>query len=305
MNPVKKNIVVFGGLLVYTLALTAALLYFRFPAEKAALFCQTKMELIFPKTQCAVEKLSYSFPLSVTVHQMDFKSNQGKKENLCRIDQLTISPQLSSLNALSDIQSAASQLNVEINAWDGVHSFSLLLNPEEQQFSMEEIRFDNLNLAQIPFLQQTFGREITGSFSGSGSYRGGWSQKRSVASGEGKLTIDRGTFSLIQPILSLDKIDLKKLTADLVLKQEQLQFSKGSFHGEELKGEFSGDVTLQSPLKRSAFSFKGTLEPLPPLLKKSKYAQNMVLQLKKQHARATLPFALQGSVERPKFKFDS
>ncbi len=170
---------------------------------------------------------------------------------------------------------------------------------------MEDIQVNSLDLAKVPFLQQTFGRKITGSLSGSGTYQGSWDRKKPSAEAKGSIVIDKGSFSLLLPIFSLEQIDLKKLTADLVLKKNRLQFNKGNFHGQELKGEFSGDLGLQSPLKRSGFSFKGALEPLPPLLKKSKYAQDMVIQLKKQHARATLPFLLQGSVEKPQFKFDS
>ncbi|MCF8055900.1 MAG: type II secretion system protein GspN [Desulfocapsa sp.] len=296
MNPFKNRALLFCSLLIYTLSLTAALLYFRFPAEEVKLFFQTKMEQLLPRTQCSVAKMSYRFPLSVTINEMDFKSRQGKKESLCTIDQVTISPQLSSLT---------SHFHVDINAWDGEHSFSLVLQQAEKKFTMEDIQLHGLDLAKVPFLQQTFGREITGSLSGNGTYHGGWNKKGSPAEGKGNIVIDTGSFSLLLPIFSLEKIDLKKLTAEVVLQKNRLQFDKGSFHGQELKGEFSGNLGLQSPLKRSGFSFKGALEPLPPLLKKSKYAQDMVIQLKKQHARATLPFLLQGSVESPKFKFDS
>jgi type II secretion system protein N len=296
MNPSRNRIVLFCGLPLYTLLLTAALLYFRFPAEEFRLFFQAKLEQVLPGTQCSVENLSYRFPLSVKVTQMDFSTMQGEKTILCTVDQAIISPQLSS---------PKSHFLIDITAWNGDHSFSLLLNQEEQLFTMEDIQLHKLDLARLPFLQQTFGREITGSLSGSGTYHGAWNKKGASADGQGNIVIDGGSFSLLLPIFSLQKIDLKKLTADLVLQKNRLQLNKGNFHGQELKGEFSGDLALQSPLKRSGFSFKGKLEPLPPLLKKSKFAQDMVVQLKKQNASATLPFLLQGSVESPKFKFDS
>ena len=296
MNPSGNRFLLFWGLPLYTLLLTVALLYFRFPTEELRLFCQTKLEQLLPGTHCSVGNLSYRFPLSMNMKQIEFKSRQGKKQPLCSIDQVTINPQFSSFK---------SRFHIDITAWNGEHSFSLLLKQAEQQFTLEEIQLHNLDLARVPFLQDTFGREITGSLSGNGTYHGAWDKKGYSADGQGSIAIDRGSFSLLLPIFSLQKIDLKELTADLILQKNHLQVNKGNFHGQELKGEFSGDLTLQSPLKRSGFSFKGELEPLPPLLKKSKYAQDMVIQLKKQHANATLPFLLQGSVESPKFKFDS
>ena len=296
MNLFQNKFVLLCSLLLYTLSLTAALLYIRFPAEEFKHFCQTKMEQLLPGTQCSINDLSYSFPLSIKIEQMHFSSMQKKKQTLGSIDQVTITPQLSS---------PKSHFRVAFTAWEGEHSFSLLLNRKEQRFTLEDIQLHNLNLASVPFLRHTFGREITGSLSGNGSYNGGWNTKGNPADGQGNMTIEKGSFGLLLPIFSLKKIDLKELTADLIFQKNSLQLKKGVFHGQELKGGFSGKLGLQSPLKRSGFSFKGELEPLPPLLKKSKYAQNMVIQLKKQHARATLPFLLQGSVESPKFKFDS
>jgi type II secretion system protein N len=296
MTPSRNRFLLFWGLPLYTLLLTVALLYYRFHAEELRLFCQTKLEQLLPGTHCSVGNLSYRFPLSMNLKQIDFKSRQGKKQPLCSIDQVTISPQLSSL---------VSHFHVDIIAWNGEHSFSLLLKQAEQQFTLEDIQLHNLDLARVPFLQETFGREITGSLSGNGTYHSTWDKKGYSADAQGNMVIDNGSFSLLLPIFSLQKIDLKKLTADLVLQKNHLQLNKGNFHGQELKGKFSGILALESPLKHSGFSFKGDLEPLPPLLKKSKYAQDMVIQLKKQHANATLPFLLEGSVENPKFKFDS
>ncbi len=296
MNSFQNRVLLCTGLLLYGLALTAALLYFRFPTEEFKHFCQTQAERLLPGAHCSVGQLNYRFPLSIHAQQIAFSSRQGKKEILCNVDQVLLTPQLSSLK---------SHFKLAVTAWNGEHSFALLLNQEKQQFSMEDIQLHNLDLARVPFLQQSFGREITGSLSGSGSYHGSWNTTSGAAEGQGALTIEKGGFGLLLPIFSLHTIDLKKLTTDLVLQKNSLQFNKGTFHGQELKGEFSGNLALQAPFNHSEFSFKGELEPLPPLLKKSKYAQNMVIQLKKQRASATLPFLLQGSVENPKFKFDS
>jgi len=296
MNPFKNRPLLFCSLIVYTLLLTTVLLYLRFPAENFKLFCQIKLEQLLPRTQCSIGALRYRFPMSMEMDTITFKDKQRTKQTLCTIDQVTIRPELTA---------PGSRFQVDLKAYGGEHDFSISIKKSKQTVTLNDIHLAHLDLAKIPFLRQTFRREITGSLSGSGMYQSVWNKEKPIRSGRGSMVIEKGSFSLLFPILSLKEIDLKELKTDFILQKDRLQFTKGYFHGKELKGEFAGDITLGVPFKHSEFAFNGALEPLPSLLKKSRYAQNMVIQLKKQHNRSTLPFLLQGSVQRPRFNFDS
>ncbi|HID69094.1 MAG TPA: type II secretion system protein GspN [Desulfobacterales bacterium] len=296
MNPFRSRPLFFTGLIIYGLLLTAALLYFRFPAKKFKTFCQTQVEQLLPDTRCSISKIRYKFPFAMEIIDIDLSSNQENEQNLLTVDRAIIRPK---------VTAPKSQFQVELAACDGKHDFSLLLKQKKKEARFENIHLTNLDLAKIPFLRQTFGREITGLLSGSGTYRTSWNDDLVEGKGKGKISMVDGSFKLLLPILSLQKIDLKKFNADLVFQKEKLQFNKGRFQGRELTGNFSGGLALRSPIEQSKFSFKGTLEPLPPLLKKNRYAKNLLIQMKKRHNRSTLPFLLQGSVKRPSFKFDS
>lgn len=296
MNPFRNRPLLFCSLILYTLLLTAALLYFRFPAEDFKLFCQNKLSQLLPETQCTIADLQYKFPLGMELQTIHFKNKQKPSQILFTVDQALIRPKLTP---------SLSQFHVAFTAYDGKHDFSVRVNKSEQTFSLEGIRLSHLNLAAIPFLGESFNREITGSLSGTATFYSSWNNKKPMRSGQGTLKIDKGSFRLLFPILSLKEIDLEEFKTDFTLQKDRIQLSKGHFQGKELKGEFGGDLTLRTPFKLSEFACNGSLEPLPPLLKKSKYAQNMVIQLKKQHNRATLPFLLQGNVQRPRFKFDT
>jgi type II secretion system protein N len=124
-----------------------------------------------------------------------------------------------------------------------------------------------------------------------------------VTDGKGRFTLKQGRFPLLEPILALDSIDLKKFSVELDLKNNILECQKGKFHGRELDGNFSGTVTLQSGLQNARLSFAGEIEPLPDLLKENKEAQEMVIQLQKKRKRGTLPFVLKGTVQKPSFTF--
>ncbi len=296
MNPFKGRPLFFTTLIIYGLLLTVALLYFRFPAEKFKIFCQAQVENLLPDTRCSISKIRYRLPFAVEIIDVNLSSKQKKETNFLTVDRLIIHPK---------ITAPKSQFHVELAACSGKHDFSLHIKQTENEASFKNIHLTNLDLAKIPFLRQTFGREITGTFSGSGTYQATWNDDILDGKGEGHIAMMDGSFKLLLPILSLQKIDLKKFNADFVFQKEKLQFNKGHFQGRELKGDFNGNLALRSPIEQSKYSFKGTLEPLPPLVKKNRYAKNLLIQMKKRHNRATLPFLLQGSVKRPRFKFDS
>lgn len=296
MNPFKGRPWIFVTLLLYTLFLTGALLYFRFPAAQFKVFCQTKIEQMFPDTICTISKLRFKYPFSLEAEEIRLTEDQGKKEPIASISLLTINPKLSNPTAL---------FHVGLEAYGGKHTFLVLLNREEQKANLDNITIQNMDLTRIPFLHKTFKRKVTGLLSGKGSYQATWKDDNYKAEGQGTITIDDGSFSLLLPVLSLKEIDLKSSKADISLRNNALQFEKGEFQGRELNGNFSGKVAFQSPLPFSKLLFKGNLIPLPPLLKKSRYAKNMVNQLKKRHNRTTLPFLLQGNIARPRFKFDT
>lgn len=296
MNPFKNRPLLFCSLILYTLLLTAALLYLRFPAEDFKHFCQSRLEQLLPGTRCTINEFRYVFPLGMEIESISFTEKQGNDQPLFAIDRALIQPKLFF---------PISQFHVALTAYDGEHDFSIFINKAEQTYSADNIRLAHLNLEKIPLLRKTFNREITGSLSGNGSYQSAWNSKNPGRRGQGHITIEKGSFSLLFPILSLEKIDLQELQTDFSLQKERIAFSKGHFRGKELEGEFTGDLTLAIPFTLSELAFSGLLEPLPPLLKKSKYAEKMVFQVKKQHNRFTLPFLLQGNVQRPRFKFDS
>ncbi len=296
MNPFKNRPLLFCSLIAYVILLGAALLYLRFPTEQFNAFCQAKVEQLLPGTQCSINKLRYIFPMSMEADTIVFSNAVNNKQTLGTINQLTIRPQFSS---------PWSRFKVTIKAYGGEHKVSVVINRSKREFVLNNILINSLDLAKLPFVSQIFNRKITGLFSGKGMYKSATKDGKRILSGQGSFVVDKGSFSLLYPILSLTKIDLKELKTDIVLQKGQMQFSNGHFLGKELKGDFAGDIILQAPLHNSDFMIKGRLDPFAPLLKKSKYAQNMVIQLKRRHNRSTLPFLLQGSVQKPRFKFDT
>ena len=192
----RNRLVLLSSLLLYTLLLTATLLYFRFPTEKLKIACQAKLEQLLPATRCSITRLSYSFPLTLTAEKIKFSSREAKGRELFTIHQANVSPKL---------LSPKSHFHVILNGYGGENSFTLLLNRTQHEFTLKDIHLKDLDLARIPFLGQATKREITGTLTGTGTYHGMWKEEKYMAEGQGRIMVDKGTFSLLFPIFSLKK----------------------------------------------------------------------------------------------------
>lgn len=296
MQLFKSKFLFLSTLFFYGLLLTVVMLYFRFPAERVRLFCETELEQLLKGSDCSISGIRYSFPFAVMAKTIRFNDLKQKEEELFTITNVRISPQLAA---------PTSRFGVQVDAFGGSHGCTLEIDRGEKEFRLQDIRVKDINPATIPFLQRASGREITGTVSGEGMFHGKWEKGRYVTDGKGTLSLEKGTFALLLPILSLERIDLREFKTELLFQDHVLQCRNGIFHGDELRGEFSGTMGLQSGLKRARLSFIGELEPLPPLLQKNKHAQDMVIQLLKQQKHGTVPFILQGTVQKPSFRFES
>lgn len=296
MKLFENKIVLLITLFYYGLFCAVVMLYFRFPTEKLQLFCETKLEQLLTGSDCSISGLGYGFPFSITANTVRFSDSKAKNQELFTVTNVRITPALTALTSL---------FGVELDAFGGTHNCNLELNRDAKEFTLQDIEMRNLDPAKIPFLKQASKREITGIATGNGSFHGKWEKGKYVTDGKGKFNLEQGKFGLLLPILSLNSIDLRKFETDILFEDSILQCRNGVFNGKELKGAFSGSMELHTGLKRAKLSFIGEIEPLPPLLKQSKQIQNMVMQLLKQQQHGTVPFVLQGTVQKPSFKFES
>ena len=256
--------------------------------------CESRIEQLLDGTDCSIERFRYSFPFSFVADNVRFSNKLGIKQEFFTFDHVVVSP---------DISAPKSRFKIKIDAFGGEHSFSMIVDNSDKKFTINDINIKDLDPARIPFLSSATGREITGTVSGSGGYHGGWKDGKYEADGKGNITLAKGSFGLLLPILSLNSIDLIEFTTELEFKNKKLRCKNGKFNGKELKGKFSGTLGLRSTLKTATLSFNGEIEALPELLKNSKHAQRMITQMKKQQKRTAFPFNLQGIVQKPSFLF--
>ncbi len=296
MGLFKNKFSFFLLLSLYTLLLTAGLLYYRFPAESFKHYCETSLAGFLPDSKCSIKSIRYTFPMGITLRDIEFSSKKNAATRLFFIQRADI------VGTPLDL---TSRFHVTMDAAEGKIAFTVNREPEKKLLQLDDIRVSHFNLEKALFLHQTMNRTITGFLELDGNFQKTWKSGKAVSTGKGKASISSGSFGLLYPILSLKKIDLQAMESSFALQDKELTVSDGTFNGRELTGSFSGTIAIQTRFPLSVFSLRGEMEPLPPLLKKSKYAQNMIIQLKKQRKRGSLPFLLKGTVEKPRFQFDS
>ncbi len=279
--------------LLYGLVLTGILLYVRFPTDVFKKFCIEYAETVFPGTVCKIGSLSYSFPLTFKAADVRLLNEQQLDKVVFEATSFTIRPHL---------RYPGKEFTLAGDIYGGTHSCLLSLPGEKGAFVISELEIMNLDLQRLGYQQGQLGRSFTGRMNIAGEYAGVLGR---LTEGEarGRVEIEEGSLELLQPILSLNVLDLQNSEFDFQLKDYELQIGKGKFDGQELKGEFAGNIGMETNWLESELDIVGDLEVRASLLSGSTRVKSIVSSLQRRHKQATLPFNISGLVDDPLFRF--
>lgn len=284
--------------IIYALMMIMFFLYLLFPVQTFKSFSTDLINRLFPGHVTTVDSWHYQFPLTLVVTNLQLQARkqviEADKANII-LQQTTITPRL---------RSRGTTFCLNITAYGGTHQATLEFDRRRRTFSLPTIEIKELDLAKLSWLQNQARRDISGLLTATGSYVGKKDRGLSGGTGQGKIHLTNGTIKLLYPILSLKNIDVANGDTIIELQDQKLLLTQGQFSGEELEGTFTGQVDLRGPsLADMQLAFTGTLMPLPPLLKKTKQAQALPIQL--QQNQSPLPFQLKGTIGQPIFLADS
>ncbi len=280
---------------IYGLLLVMLFLYLLFPAQKFKSFCTHLITQQFPGSENSIESLHYHFPLTLVAENIQLQAGKKAAKEIFDIQQLTITPEL---------KAPGKNFSVTITAYGGTHQIALVLDRSHNTFSLPKIAINGLDLAKIPWLQTQTGRTITGLFTADGSYSGQMGQELFQGTGGGSAHIENGTIELLDPIFSLENIDIEQGDVLFKLHDQKIFLSDGKFIGKELKGTITGEISsLNVTFAAMQHDLSGALTPLPSLVKQKGPTQPLLLQLQQNHAG--LLFHLRGTIGKPVFLFDS
>lgn len=277
----------------YAVVFTAVLLYARFPTAKFKEYCVRQCEELFDGTDCKIARLGYAIPFGLNLQDVTFSLPETKNVPLVLLHSVTVSP---------DFMKLGKEYFLWGNGYSGEFSCTLQLAKNSKGFSLKNLKINDLNLAEMKPLQEALGRELTGKLSFVGGYSAVANQYL-AGKGQGKVSIEGGKISLVQPVLALEAIDLQHVDMEIQYGNQTLQIAKGKMKGNELTADFASTVRVVSPWFASGLAMTGDVAPQAGLIKDSIPARAEVRALQKQFKKQTIPFRIGGSVQKPSFQF--
>lgn len=276
---------------LYALILTITLLYVRFPTEKFILFCENKIASFIPDSRCDIGSIKYSFPTTLGISSFEISKTTPEGG---------LSFQLKNINIEYQFKSTHFTLTGDLFA--GKAEAELNINPKTKIFHFKNISLTGLNLSQIAQAGDITNRDITGEINITGDYQSHLDQPFS-GTAKGTFCTQNGTFSLLNPVLSIATLDYTTITGNIIGNKKQYQITDGQFTGKDLNIEFAGNIDLEQPAADSSIHIKGQLTPSPVFMKKHPKQARAVRRLTQRYKMKTLPFKLGGTLQNPNFTF--
>ncbi len=279
--------------ILYAIVLTAVLLYVRFPSAAFKEISIKYLESFFPGTECTITSLGYGFPLSIEATGIRLRKEETPAEVIVEVAKIDIQPKLNY---------PLREMDISGEMYKGDYSATLILGEKWGRFTLDRVRVEDIDLGQLAYLHKKLGRQFSGTMALAGQYKG---EIATLAAGDakGELTIRQGALDLLQPILSLSKIDLEKSDCRFQLKEYDFQIDEGSFTGKELQGDFVGNIEIDPDWLVSDLDLRGELAVGTTLFSGNGRVKSIVSSLQKQYKRDTIPFIIGGSVLDPLFRF--
>ncbi|MBW2030579.1 MAG: type II secretion system protein GspN [Deltaproteobacteria bacterium] len=285
------------GYCLYGVALTLALLYYRFPSEASRDFISAKISGLRPGIHVSLREVSLSLKFGVEFKGMKIVQETQPPSPVLELERVFIRP------AVWSILRGQLEGCFEGSLYDGsVKGCAALKDgsagePFSTTVTLEGIRLDPEN----PIVKVT-GRDVQGILGGEVTYRG---RPGFLAGGRGEaeLRLKAGRIALLRPILGLESIDFNEIRLRATLNDRKIRLANLDLRGQQMHGTLSGQVSLNRDFLRSALDLAGSLEPYSDMFKDLKTSQEFMRSIKKQLKGGRLPFVIKGTIGEPVIRF--
>jgi len=240
---------------LFIIGVTAFFIYYLFPSDKIKSYITVHFNKTYPGINIALDHVKPAFPPGLRLYNVKFYHTH---DPLFRMEQIKISPGLLSLFRSKII------FFFKGSAYTGI-----LEGKGEFTKNTPEVMIDGklsgIRIKEIAAIKDFIGRNISGVLDGNFTYR---NKKESGNNLKAELIISNGQLELVTPLLQLERLDFKKITAELAMKNMNLNIKKCIINGDQMDGSISGSVTLKNPPGQSYLKLSGTIKPHPLFLEK-------------------------------------
>lgn len=248
MNILKKKTL---WLTLYTILVSVLFLYLLFPSD----LVQSRLEEAFHSTDFVLKtkSLKPSLPLGIKLKNAAV-SSASSAQVLFQSDWLDIQ-----IKPLSLFQKNT-QIGISGKAYGGIFDGQFGLNSLAKIYPLKEglLNFQNIDLARYTSIKTLLGKEITGKAKGSWKYQIGQGDRGPTGSLSVFLT--KGTYTLIEPFLGLNRIDFDRGEVQGRFQGGNFLMEKFEMTGAQVKCSLKGEITPADDLKNSWLNLSGTME---------------------------------------------
>ena len=284
MNNTRKWLPYF----LFILAVTAFFIYFLFPSDKIKNLITVHFNKTCPGINIAVDYVKPAFPPGLRLYNVNFYHTH---DPLFRMEQIKITPGLLSLFRSKIIFCFKGSAYTGI--LEGKGEFT-----ENGPEVMIDGKLSGIRIKKISAIKDFIGRNISGVLDGNFTYR---NQKESGDNLKAEFIISNGQLELLTPLFQLESLPFKKITAELAIKNMNLQIKKCIIHGDQMDGSISGFVTLKNPPGQSYLKLSGTIKPHPLFLEELGNDLSANLLPKKIFGKNGIHIRIYGTLDNPRF----
>ena len=244
-----------AGYTLFALVVLGVFLYLRFPGTDMARIFSSSLSDLNPQANLLIGAVKPAFPPGLNLEKIVLRTGD-RPAALFQADAMTVKPEyLSLLKGRKTLLVTAIGYGGTMKA--RLDSDRFLSLPEPVAARME---FDGIDIEKNGYLKERLDRQVTGKLKGTLNFSG---SMRDVRGGSGvmEFTLINGSYPLRERLMGIDRLDYRRVDAQLNLKNGVLTVSRLKLAGDRISGSLSGDITLnQQDVKSSPISLTGSFE---------------------------------------------
>jgi type II secretion system protein N len=272
---------------LFILAVTAFFIYYLFPSDKIKSLIIFNLNKTYPDINIAIDHVKPAFPPGLMLYNVNFYHTHNP---LFTVKQIKIAPKFLSLFRSKIIFFFKGRAYTGI--FEGKGEFT-----KNRPEVMIDGKLSGIRIKEIYSIKDFMGRNMSGVLNGKFTYR---NKKEYGDNIKAELVISDGQLDLAEPLLQMESISFKKITADLVMKNMNLQIKKCIINGDQIDGRISGSVTFKNIPGQSYLKLSGRIQPRPLLIEKLGYDLPENLLSKKIFGKNGMHIRVYGTLDNPR-----
>lgn len=272
------------GLFFYLTAAAVLFLFWLFPEDAVRDFVERSAERIHPHITIGIGEVGPLFPPGVKFKEV---SVSYKGVPVAVPDYIRVTPRLLSLFGEAPAFSAKSGVFGGIVYGNGRLMGNRGVNAD--------VRMSGLKLEGINFLSTISEHRITGLMDGSLKVTSDGTDLQA----DSDMLFSDITVALSMPVLGMQTIQFDTVEAGLSITPRRIEIKNCTMKGQEVDGEFTGNIIVREPYKKSILNLTGFLKPQASFIKKAGKTLPIDLLMKKEAGSKGFPMKLTGTFQDP------